>query len=389
MHRTATRFLPGPLLLLLAAAPAGAVSPEAIPTPRPGGWAVDLTGTLRMEDLQALDRLGDEVKTQTGAELAVVVVDSTDGAPHRAFATDLANRWGIGDREKDNGVLVFAALDDRAAEIVLGEGIDDAAQVAIALEIMHEDMVPRFRAGDPAGAVVSGAFACARRILGAAPTIGGPPLAGGKSSSTTELHLPRGMAPVTGRTTFAPREAPRFVLSPSSGSSWPTVLALLGAGGGVTLLAAGRYYYRRRPRRCQKCQIEMLRLDEAEDDAHLSSGEQTEERVGSVDYDVWACPACGGVEKLRFGALFTSYATCPQCGARTVSSSSWTEEAATTWSEGRLRVDESCQHCDHRRSYTRSIPRRVERTSSSSSRSSSSSGFGGGRSSGGGASGRW
>ena len=50
------------LLPLLLAAPAGAVTVEGVPTPRPAGWTVDLTGTLRAEDVQALDRLGEEVK---------------------------------------------------------------------------------------------------------------------------------------------------------------------------------------------------------------------------------------------------------------------------------------------------------------------------------------
>ena len=163
------------LLVVLAAAPAGAVTVEGVPSPRPGGWTVDLTGTLRAEDVQALDRLGEEVKAQTGAELAVVLIDSTDGRPHREFATALSNRWGIGDREKDNGVLVFAALADRAAEIVLGDGIDGPEQVRIAEEIMQGEMVPRFRAGDPGAAVFHGALACAQRILGATPAAAGMP----------------------------------------------------------------------------------------------------------------------------------------------------------------------------------------------------------------------
>jgi uncharacterized protein len=104
---------------------------------------------LRVDELRALDRLGDEARAQIGAELAAVVIGSTDGVPHRQFATDLANRWGIGDRYRDNGVLILAALDDRAAEIVHGEGIDDDVRVTITLEIMHGEMVPRFRAGDP------------------------------------------------------------------------------------------------------------------------------------------------------------------------------------------------------------------------------------------------
>ena len=111
-------------LCLCLAASAGAVTIEQIPDPRPAGWTVDLTGSLTPETIQALNRLGDDVKAQTGGEMMVVVVGSIDGADPRDFATRLGNAWGIGDRDADNGLLLFAALDDRAAEIALGTGID-------------------------------------------------------------------------------------------------------------------------------------------------------------------------------------------------------------------------------------------------------------------------
>jgi uncharacterized protein len=419
MQPTVARFLVLPLIIL-SAGPADAIRVEDVPAPPPGAWVVDTTGTLRTEDLVALERLGDEVAAQTGAQLGVAVVGSTDGAPHRQFATDLANRWGLGDREKDNGVLVFAALDDRAAEIVLGDGIDDAGHVTIALEIMHGDMVPRFRDGDPAAAIAAGAFACARRILGANPTVATAPLALAAPPATPSI-LPGTAAHPAANVGLAP-EPVRHSVSPSPrlGSTTLFLLGLVMAGGSLGILAGAHYYRRRRPRACGSCRIEMVRLDEAEDDAHLSSGEQTEERLGSADYDVWVCPTCANTEKLRYGAFFTSYATCPRCNARTVSTSHRTERQATTWSEGRVRIDEACQHCEYRHSETRLLPRIEEKDpspdrdrslssssrsllsssssssssgswsrSSSGSSSSSSSSTGGGRSSGGGASGRW
>lgn len=115
-------------LLTGSVLPAQAVTVEQIPNPRPDGWSMDLTGTLPAETVAELNRLGDEVKAQTGAEIAVVVVGTIDGADPRQFATGLFNAWGIGEAEKKNGLLVFAALDDRAAEIILGDGISDDAR---------------------------------------------------------------------------------------------------------------------------------------------------------------------------------------------------------------------------------------------------------------------
>jgi uncharacterized membrane protein YgcG len=55
-----------------------------------------MTGRIRDPAVADLNELGKSVKRQMGAELAVVVIQTTDGKEHRQFATDLFNRWGLG-----------------------------------------------------------------------------------------------------------------------------------------------------------------------------------------------------------------------------------------------------------------------------------------------------
>ena len=113
--RHGSRFVLGLLLGLAtctARATAVELTVEEIPTPRPAGWAVDLTNTLPPERLAELNQLGDQIKEKTGAEMAVVVVSSTNGVDAHEFATRLFNTWEIGERGKGNGLLVFAALAD-------------------------------------------------------------------------------------------------------------------------------------------------------------------------------------------------------------------------------------------------------------------------------------
>ena len=146
----------------------------------------------------------------------------------------------------------------------------------------------------------------------------------------------------------------------------------------------------------------MIRLSEGEDDARLERSERLEENLGSVDYNVWTCPVCPGVEKVRWGALFTRYAKCPRCRAVTKSHTISRLRAPTQFSEGLERIDERCLHCGWEKTSKQTIPRLAEPTISSvdwSSGSSSggfssssgglSSGSSGGHSSGGGASGSW
>ncbi len=153
------------VLLLVTAVPVHPITVQEIPNPRPAGWSVDLTGLIPPGALREIDQLGDEVKAKTGAEIAVVVVASLNGAASRNFAVRLFNAWGIGDPARKNGVLIFTALDDHKVEVVLGAGINNTQSRQTSDEIMQSEMVPRFRAGDPAAAVLAGAREHARRIL--------------------------------------------------------------------------------------------------------------------------------------------------------------------------------------------------------------------------------
>jgi uncharacterized protein len=374
-----------PLLLALALG-----SPLTVADPRPATAVLDVTGTLSAAERAAIDDAARRVRASGRGELVVVVLRSVAPAEPRAFATQLFNRWRIGDATRDDGVLLFAALDDRAAELVLGAGVDGDEQVAASDAIMQEVMVPRFRAGQPGAAMLQGAWAAAERILGV-PL--GPLVAEDAEARDGDAN--------TAGERAAPPAAPAAYDAPPDSSRGGGCLTL---GGGfaaiVALLTGGRAWWRRRPRTCPTCRKRMVRLGEAEDDAHLSSGEKVEERLGSVDYDVWHCADCNQAIKVRWGAFTTRYGRCVQCGSVTKSSSTTTLQAATYTSGGLVRVDEHCAHCDHRSSSTRSTPMLQQSSSSSSSsrssfRSSSSSSSSrssfrsGGGSSGRGSSGRW
>jgi uncharacterized protein len=342
-----------------AALPARAITVEQIP--RPAGWAVDLTGTLSAATLADLNRLGDDVKAKTGAELAVVVISTTGGVKPRQFATRLLNHWGIGAPGQNNGLLVFAALDDRTVEIILGDDLDDDARVRASEEIVQEVMVPRFREGDPAGAVLQGAVACASRILGASP--------------------------VPAEVLVSPKA------SPSSSRRSRALLVPLGFGFLLLLLAggaalAGGIWLLVRPHLCPKCRTKMVLLSEAQDDAHLQPSERTEERIGSVNYNIWHCPGCGEIRKTRWGRFFSGYSTCLSCSARTSISLYTTVLPATRNTTGLIRVDKRCAHCFHSRSYTYATPC-LETSDAYLISSDSGSSSDGGHSSGHGASGHW
>lgn len=126
-----------------------ALGPADIPQVRPDGWVVDLVGVLSPQEVAELERLGNAVNQRDGAALAVLAVQSTAGLDRRVLATRVFNRWGLGDQGRDKSVLIFVAIDERAAEIVLGSGIHSDAEVAKRDQILENKMVPRFRRMEP------------------------------------------------------------------------------------------------------------------------------------------------------------------------------------------------------------------------------------------------
>jgi uncharacterized protein len=91
-----------------------------------------------------------------GPQIAVAVVDTTGSASLENYSTDLARSWGIGDNEKDNGVLMLIALKDRGLRIEVGSGVEGELTDTTAGRIVDSVMLPRLRANDVDGAVREG-----------------------------------------------------------------------------------------------------------------------------------------------------------------------------------------------------------------------------------------
>lgn len=302
------------------------------------------------DELAALER-------DTGVEVTVAVIGSvaeygTGHATIELFATGLFNAWGVGNRDRNDGILLLVAVSDRALRIELGSGYSRGAD-DVALDIIDREILPHFKNETYAKGIRAGTAALTAKVRAGA------------------LPLNTGLSALMSNTASAVQ---RF-------ENWPEA----GAGGMALILvySAWRYFARRRPRQCPKCRATMRRLDEVEDNRHLNAGEQLEERLASVDYDVWLCPACKTTEKIQNKAWFSSYSTCPKCRLRTLKETTQVLQEATYTFEGSRRISADCRSCRHHSERTESIPRKEE------SRSSSSSSFGGGKSSGGGATGRW
>jgi len=132
----------------------------------------------------------------------------------------------------------------------------------------------------------------------------------------------------------------------------------------------------------------MRRLDERSDDALLSAEEALEEKLESMDYDVWLCDTCGRKEIVPVKRWMSKYEQCPKCHRRTCAKIETVVQKPTYDAGGTKRVRRSCKNCAFSDERDVPIPRLTRSASGSSGGGFSSGGGGGGGSSfGGGSSG--
>ena len=362
------------LLFCITTSTAAAEQFSNIPNPRlQGRWVVDTTASINANDLNKANAFCENLNRVNGVEMAVVIIHSTDGRTIESFATDLFNHWGIGNASKNDGMLFLIAKRDRKMRIELGKGITNRRNETIAAEILDDEVAPRFRADEFGEGLYAGAVLSAMDIFEL-------------EEEDFEFDQPAGI----------PAAAAGFIGGGgrfARGGNFPVKPLLLLGGllglGGVAFVG-GRHYFRYRGRYCEECGNERVLLEEQQDDEFLERPEQTEERIGSADYDVWACLPCEEVIKLRYGRFFTRYSECPQCAYQTKFQIKRTIVAATRSYGGQVHVEEQCENCTFHDEYYYSTPRLPDNSSSSSGfGGGSGGGFSGGSSSGGGASGGW
>jgi len=139
-------------LCMVAGTARGANSAEpTIPTPR--GYVSDFAGVLDGNTIREVDALIGELKAKTGAEIAVVVVNTT--APVTAFdyAMKIAESWKPGAAGKDNGVVFLVSVKDHQMFILTGYGVEGVLPDGRVGEIRDTLIRPAFRRGDFAGGI--------------------------------------------------------------------------------------------------------------------------------------------------------------------------------------------------------------------------------------------
>lgn len=168
------------LVVCLALLLPGATAAKEVPYL--SGRIVDEAGLLPPDEAQRIEDELRRLEEETGVQVAVLTVESLEGEVLEDYSLRVAETWGLGQAEEDNGVLLLVARDDRKLRIEVGYGLEGRLTDAQAGRIVRNAIVPRFKAGDFDGGVAAGVdsiVGAVRGEEGAIPEDTGSGLEGG------------------------------------------------------------------------------------------------------------------------------------------------------------------------------------------------------------------
>lgn len=351
-------------------------------------------GILKMETVQQMNDILSSLKAETGAEVAIVAVNSIGQADHIAFANELFKFWGIGKAKQDNGLLVLFVLDQRKIKFEVGYGLEGILPDAICKRIQYQEMTPEFKKGNYDAGMLAGVDQLARTIRKE------PVVAEVATPIPWNEIMPIAIAVYLLLILFTwvwvansiqkVRKNPKLITniarykvikSEKSGiiSLVGLMLPVLGFVGILffskaiflvllipvpfTTIPANIYgrlmmrKIRRQPIPCNACDGQMHILSEKQEDAHLKLAQQFEEQLHAIDYDVFVCDKCANE------AIFTLdkpsvYSECPKCGTKAfILKEKHTVVAPTYISAGTERTTYHCKFCGHEENHNDNIPR--------------------------------
>ena len=139
------------LAVLVAATPAAAQT-----FPKLTGRVVDQAHLLTPAQLVDISSKSEALEAASGRQFVVATVNSLEGRTIEDYGYRLGREWGIGQEQKDDGVILLVAPNERKVRIETGYGARVFLTDAVSSVIIREAILPRFKAGDMGGGIVAG-----------------------------------------------------------------------------------------------------------------------------------------------------------------------------------------------------------------------------------------
>jgi uncharacterized protein len=400
-----------------------------------GNFVCNPDGILDEASVTQINTVLQSLEADTKAEVAVVTLQTIGDDVIEDFAVRLFQEWGIGKKGLDNGLLILFVLDQRAVRFETGYGLEGVLPDAICKRIQMQTMIPAFKNGDYGAGLLLGVEQVASFVRNEpVPELQEPEsftwfeillftlIAFGCLSLFSFIWIWISSADIKKNASLQ-SNSDRYLAMKSKKKIVNNVMAiflpLAGLVAVLLFLSAGYIFFlllipitvipanefaknqmrkfRNQPVTCATCGTVMHLLPEDEDNVYLKQEQDLEEKIRSMDYDVFLCGNCR--HTLVFGYdRNNGYSKCPKCKVKAwKQTKSYTLIKPTIAANGVRRIVYTCQFCHYTTNKDETLPRL--RTSSPgyspgrsgfSGRSFGGGGsFGGGRSGGGGSTSRW
>lgn len=136
--------------------------------PALSAYVIDQTGTLSPEQINTLNQSLRGFETRKGSQIAVLLIPSTQPETIEQFGIRVADKWKLGRKKVDDGVILIVAKNDRTVRIEVGYGLEGALTDALSKRIIEETILPAFRQQN-FYAGISGAVAQIQKVIDGEP----------------------------------------------------------------------------------------------------------------------------------------------------------------------------------------------------------------------------
>ncbi len=163
-----TRYIKHSVLLLLTLLSGLATAQNYPAQSNPPRMVNDFAGIISASDEAVIEQVLRNYNDTTSTQIAVVTVSSLDGVTPSEYATELAHRWGVGGKSKDNGVLMLVKPKSGSERgevfIAVGYGLEGAIPDAAVSKIIQDVVIPNFSKG----AISQGVYDAVQLLMGLA-----------------------------------------------------------------------------------------------------------------------------------------------------------------------------------------------------------------------------
>lgn len=137
---------------------------HALDVPAHTSLAIDLTGTLTPTEQRKLHESLLSVQYNNGPQIQLLVIPTLDGDALESYSLKVVEQYELGDKERDDGVLLLIALKERKLRIEVGQGLEGVLPDITAGRIIRDVIVPYFKDGDIRGGIYAGLDAISKTV---------------------------------------------------------------------------------------------------------------------------------------------------------------------------------------------------------------------------------